>query len=311
MMVARLFMGMGCAGVFAAAFMVIGRFFEGRRFTSIGGTLNSFAMLGTLCATAPLAAGVVAVGWRPSFITIAVIIACLSMWAILTVRDYPGEARPTRRAPAETAGQLLSGLWAVLKTPGVLPLAGAGFALSAGNTILGIWGGPYLNDVHGLDEISRGKSLAFMALAGVGGHFVFGHAAVWFNTLKGLVVGGGLVITGVMTTLALTPSPSLVMVTALFALLGLACSFPTILLAHARALVPERLVGRGLTAVNTGIMASIALMQIAVGAVVGWMSEPGSTEPALAYRVAFGFIACMALISTLGYVRVRDCKPHG
>ena len=90
--------------------------------------------------------------------------------------------------------------------------------------------------------------------------------------------------------------------------LGLACSFPTILLAHARTLVPDHLAGRGLTVVNTGIMLSIALMQLAVGAVIGWAGD--ATDPALAYRTAFGFIAFMATLSLANYLRVPDRPPR-
>ena len=46
MLIARILMGVGCAGVFAGAFLVIARFYPPARFTPIGATLNSFAMLG-------------------------------------------------------------------------------------------------------------------------------------------------------------------------------------------------------------------------------------------------------------------------
>ncbi len=114
----------------------------------------------------------------------------------------------------------------------------------------------------------------------------------------------------VMGTLALMPAPGLVTVTVLLALLGLACSFPTILLVHARAMVPEWLAGRGMTTVNTGLMIAISLMQIAVGAIVGLASERFSNaDPSLGYRCAFGSIAAMAVISFLVYLRVPERRP--
>lgn len=311
MLLARVMMGAGCAGVFAAAFMVIGRFFPGDRFTSIGGTLNSFAMVGTLTATAPLAALVVWAGWRVSFALIAFAMAGIALLAMLSIRDYPAGTAHRYSPRAQSLPALLAGLGAVLRTPGIVPLAGAGIALSAGNTLLGIWGGPYLNDVHGLGEIERGTTLSAMAIAGVAGHFLVGHAARWLNTLKWIVVGSGAAIVLITATLAALPDPSVATVAALLAALGLACSFPTILLAHGRALVPEPLVGRGLTAVNTGIMLSIAAMQLAVGAVLGWSGRLlGSSDPALAYRSAFGFIAVMALLSMAFYLRTEDRPPR-
>jgi predicted MFS family arabinose efflux permease len=307
MMLARLLMGAGCAGVFAAAFMVISRFFAAERMTSVGGALNSFGMVGTLMATAPLAALVVAFGWRTTFGGITVAMAAVALLALLSIRDYPPGKTMAPAARSESMRVMLSGSYAVMKTPGVLALASAGIALAAGNTLLGIWGGPYLHDVHGLDEVGRGKVLSCMALAGVSGHFIFGYIARWLNTLKWIVVAGGVGIVCITATLAALAQPSLLAVTLLLALLGFACSFPTILLAHARSIVPERLMGRGLTTVNTGIMASIALMQLAVGAVIGWAhSSADTSDPAFAYRAAFAFLSGMALLSTLIYLRVED-----
>lgn len=312
MLLARLLMGIGCAGVFSGAFMVIARFFPSERFTSIGATMNSFAMLGTFLATIPLAWLVVAVGWRAGFIAIGCAMAAIWLISGLTVRDRPpetGGAAAARRT--ENLREIFAGLRDVLRTPGILKIASGGIALSASNTFLGIWGGPYLNDVHGLSEAERGQVLIFMAIAGVGGHFVYGQASRVFNTLKGLVLAGTLGIAAVMAALALWPSPGLIAVTALFALLGLACSFPTVLLSHGRAMVPDRLIGRGLTVVNTGVMVSIALMQIAIGALIGLFPSADGQATAEGYRLAFGFVGVMAVVTFLIYRGTEDRPPRG
>ena len=83
MLVARIMMGAGCAGVFAGAFLIIARFYPPARFTPIGATLNSFAMLGTFLATIPLAYLVTTLGWRDSFLWIG----------ILTVEADPERSR--------------------------------------------------------------------------------------------------------------------------------------------------------------------------------------------------------------------------
>jgi len=311
MLMARVAMGLGCAAVFSGAFMLIPRYYAPDRLTTIGGALNSFSMVGTLCSTAPLAFLVVWLGWRESFAWITLLMVFVAVLAIFSVRDFPRGAERRLAGHSESIGGMLSGSWAVLMTPGILPLASAGVALSAGNTFLGIWGGPYLYDVHGLSEVERGTSLAFMALSGVVGHFLFGQAARWFNTLKWLVVAGGCAICVLMTAMAMSSGVSVIAATLAFACLGLACSFPTILLAHARALVPEHLVGRGMATVNMGIMVSIALMQLGVGAVIARAQTVLNGEyPELSYRMAFAFFAMMALLSTLCYLQVHDRPPR-
>lgn len=312
MVLSRVLMGVGCAGIFSGGFMIIARFYAIDRFTTVGGTWNAFAMVGTFLATAPLAALVAFAGWRAGFIGIAVAATALTVLTGLVLRDRPAEAVNEQAPPSrEGLREILTGLREVIRTPGVLGIASCGLALSAGNTILGIWGGPYLNDVHGLAPVERGEVLLFMAIAGVIGHYLYGQAARLFNTLKGTILSGAAAISAIMATLALLDDPGIVTVTVLLALLGLCAGFPTIVLAHARALVPDRLAGRGLTTVNTGVMMAAALMQIAVGAVIGAVapSETGQGTQE-GYRAAFGFMACMAAIAFLIYLRVADRKPR-
>ena len=310
MVVARLAMGIGCAAVFSGAFMAISRFYAAERFTGQAGTLNAFAMVGTFLATAPLALLVAFAGWRESFGAIAVAIAVLAAIAWFAIRDRPACSTPAPEAQ-EDLGAIFAGLGEVLRTPGIKIIASGGLALAAGNTILGIWGGPYLNDVHGLGEIARGQVLLFMAIAGVAGHFLYGQAARFFNTIKRMILAGLVVIALVTGTLAALPDPNLLTVTILLAVLGLACGYPSLLAAHARAMVPDRLVGRGLTTVNTGVMVAIAGMQFAVGAIIGAFppTAAGSIAPET-FRIAFGFLSVMAVITFALYLRSIDRKPR-
>ena len=312
MLIARILMGVGCAGVFAGAFLVIARFYPPARFTPIGATLNSFAMLGTFLATIPLAYLVTIIGWRDSFVCIAIFMALVALLAVVAVRDQPpGVDAKSQRERRESLRYVLVGSWAVMRTPSILTITSGGIALSAGNTILGIWGGPYLNDVHGLGQTERGAVLIFMACSGILGHFLYGQASRVIGSLKSLVLGGTAAISVIMGTLALLPTPSVITVTVLLAALGMACGFPTIMLAHSRALVPDYLIGRALTTVNTGVMIAIAAMQMAIGAIIGsvMISSDGQAT-AGGYRTAFGFFAVMAVLTFVIYSRAKDAKPR-
>jgi predicted MFS family arabinose efflux permease len=310
MLVSRVMMGLGCAGIFSGAFMLIGRFYPSDKFTVIGGTLNSFAMMGTFLATFPLAYLVTAIGWRESFYMIAIAVAFFVLLAAISIRNWPNDSVVEKvSGNKESFTQIFKGVGEVFRTPGVLGIATGGLSLSSGGTILGVWGGPYLNDVHGLSETGRGEVLLFMALAGVVAHYMFGRLARALDSLKLLVLGGTTMIIIIMVTFALWPTPPLWAVTVLFAALGLSCGFPTILLAHGRSLMPAHLIGRGMTTVNTGVMISIALMQIAVGAIIGATITDGAVGADVGYRMAFGFMALMAVVTWVFYSRVHDCPP--
>mgnify|MGYP002012831376 CR=1 FL=1 len=312
MLIARILMGIGCAGVFPGAFLVIARFYPPARFTPIGATLNSFAMLGTFLATVPLAYLVTIIGWRDSFLWIGIFMALVAVLAVVAVRDQPaGVDAKAQRERQESVRDVLAGSWAVMRTPGILTITSGGIALSAGNTILGIWGGPYLNDVHNLDQTERGAVLIFMACSSIVGHLLYGQASRVISSLKRLVLGGTAAIAAIMGALALLPAPSVITVTALLAFLGMACGFPTIMLAHSRALVPDYLIGRALTTVNTGVMIAIAAMQMAIGGIIGSiMVSADGQATADSYRVAFGFFAAMAVLTFVIYSKAKDVKPR-
>ncbi len=312
MLIARILMGIGCAGVFPGAFLVIARFYPPARFTPIGATLNGFAMLGTFLATVPLAYLVTIIGWRDSFLWIGIFMALVAVLAVVAVRDQPaGVDAKAQRERQESVRDVLAGSWAVMRTPGILTITSGGIALSAGNTILGIWGGPYLNDVHNLDQTERGAVLIFMACSSIVGHLLYGQASRVISSLKRLVLGGTAAIAAIMGALALLPAPSVITVTALLAFLGMACGFPTIMLAHSRALVPDYLIGRALTTVNTGVMIAIAAMQMAIGGIIGSiMVSADGQATADSYRVAFGFFAAMAVLTFVIYSKAKDAKPR-
>ena len=304
--IGRIFMGLGCAAVFPGAIMLFARFYPPDRLPSVTGSLNSFAMLGTFLATFPLAYLVTQIGWRDSFVLIAICAAVISGFAFLTLRDWPVTPDEAPRQLREGPREVLAGVLQAIRTPYALNIASGGIALSAGNIFLGVWGGPYLHDVHGLSETQRGEVLMFMAFAGVAGHFIFGKLARVLNTLKGLVLFGAAGAVVIMILFATLTEPSRLTVTVLFTVLGFVCGYPGIMMSHARAIMPDHLMGRGLTVVNTGIMISIAVMQTAVGWVIG---VHGAAD-ADSYRTAFIFIAVMAALSFVIYSRAEDRKPR-
>ena len=79
------------------------------RLTSIGGTMNSFSMIGTLCSTAPLAFLIVWLGWRESFAWITLFMVLVAVLAVLTMRDFPRGAERKLAGQSESIRAMLSG----------------------------------------------------------------------------------------------------------------------------------------------------------------------------------------------------------
>jgi hypothetical protein len=77
--------------------------------------------------------------------------------------------------------------------------------------------------------------------------------------------------------------------------------------AHARAIFPENLVGRGPTGQSSVAIGAVFLLQWLSGVIV--QSFADAADPAQAYRVVFGFLAAVTLAGLLIYLRIDDARP--
>lgn len=172
----RILMGIGCAGIFTGAFYVLAQWLPQSRVVTQMGWLNSFAAVGTLTATTPLAALIALIGWRQSYwlFTGGVALLLLAIWA--SVRDGPPGATP-QAARSESLASVVGGVGEALRQPGMWRLLLTGLPISAASIITGVWGAPYLRDVHGLDAIGRGNVLLAMAVCAISGHTLLGLLA--------------------------------------------------------------------------------------------------------------------------------------
>ena len=306
----RVLMGIGCAGIFTGAFYVLAQWLPQAQVVQRMGALNSFAAVGTLTATTPLAALIALIGWRHSYwiFTGCVFALLLAIWAI--VRDGP-PGTASLPARSERITDVIRGVGQALRQPGMWRLLLMGLPISASSTVTGIWGAPYLRDAHGLDAIARGNVLLVMTFCAISGHTLMGLIARRTNSVKTAMITGMVGVVAATGTLAYLEHPPVVVVTALLSAMGLFASFPMVVFAHARGLVEPHLMGRGLAAANMGVMASIASMQLVFGAIVGWLTVPGAVSPELAYRAGFAAQALVALLALLIYLPIKDVRPRG
>ncbi len=299
---ARILMGIGCAGIFSGAFFVVNAHVAPERVVTQTGLLNSFAAIGGLCATAPLAVLLTYYDWRLCFWVFTGGVGVL----LLSVCFGLGEKRGGDEKVPETLLQILGGVRRTIAQPGMKRLLFVGIPLSAQTAVMGVWGAPYLRDVHGLDDIGRGSVMLAMAVSGVFGHSSLGFAARTFKSIRLTIAGAGGIVVGLLVALATMKHPSVITVTLIFTVLGFVTMYPMLAFAHARSLVPPELVGRGVAVTNMGIMTAIASSQLLFGWVLGLFPLETGTPPETAYRTAFGVLAGLAAIAILFYLPARE-----
>lgn len=305
----RVLLGIGSSGVLMGSIMTFARWFPPDRLASAISVMVAVGAGGIILATWPLALAVELFGWRAAFAGSGVATSLLVLPLILFVRDGPPGWRPDAGATQSLLAVLrgLPQVWRIgpIKYFFLVQMT----TLSAVLTILGLWGGPYLADIHGLDAVGRGQILFAMSVASICGNLSYGPLDRILDTRKRLVLGGGTATASVLATLALVPAPPLWLAAVLFMAVAYTGSITIILQTHSRALMPDRMAGRGLTLLNMSTMLGVAMGQTVSGIIVGSYPPVDGAYPEAAYRTVFAYLATALTLGLLAYTRVPDVRP--
>lgn len=257
---------------------------------------------GSLIATAPLARAAVWLGWRETFLALAAVSALAALAFYLFLRDSPDEGSP--RSPKEPFLDTVKGIVDVLRIPAIrliAPLVTVGYASVI--AVVGLWGGPYLYDVYGLDTKARGDVLSAMAVALVVGTLVFGPLEKRFGNRRLLVTAGCIATVLPLALLAFWPGPGIGPATVLLSLFALFSGFSVVVMAHGMAVLPQRLAGRGATTLNIALLGGAAVIQSASGLLLEAASSLAGTEGA--YRILFALLGAVLVAALACYRRVE------
>jgi predicted MFS family arabinose efflux permease len=303
-------MGAGCGVMLIGSMVVISRWFPPDRFSTLTAMVLSIGLLGNLAATTPLAWASEAVGWRPVFGAVVAFTALATVAIFLVVRDAP-PGHPFLSRKLEPPGEMLRGLIEVLRNPLLKPILALNFCNYACTfTVQGLWGGPFLREVHGLSAISAGNVLFFAVIAYQCGMLAFGPLDRRLDTRKGIAIGGTLVIVALLAILALFSQPPAWLPVAVIIAMGFFSASSTMVMTHGRGIFPDRLIGRGIATMNTAVMLGVACMQTLSGLIIGAF-EPltSGARSEDAYRALFGTLTLVLLAAVAIYSRSQDVKP--
>jgi len=303
----RALVGVGCAASFMSVVFLCSRWFPPARLAAALSWVFAASNIGTLGAATPLAWVADTVGWRAGFVGLAAVTVLVAICFHAMVRDRPPE-QPTPAATKENFAAIAKGLLEVWTTPGLVPvLAMHFFAYATMLTVLGVWGGPYLHDVHRLDAVARGNVLLAMAVAQILGILAYGPMDRVLRSRKKVVLGGAAVSAALLAVMALLPHPPLWLAVGLLSAFCFFCAFGTVIVAQGRALFPDRLAGRGVTTVNMAQCLGLAILPAGMGYIV---EAFGAGD--LAYRVAFAALGVGLVLGAAVYLRCRDSfTGHG
>ena len=299
LMVGRALIGLGVSACLMAAFKAFVVWFPGERLPTVNGLQLAIGGLGVVAGTAPVEAALHVIDWRGLFTALGAA-AAIAAAVILVVPEHKHGAAgtPLRDQVAGVADVFTSPVfWRIAP---MCIMSGAAFL-----SIQGLWAGPWLRDVAGLDRASVADHLFLMAATMVAGFVLFGAAAerlgrrgvrpiavAAVGTALFILVQGAIVAEW---TEAVTPLWSL------FGFLGTAGLLVYPILSQA---FPAHLAGRVNTALNLLVFVGAFAAQWGVGAVIDlWPERAGGGYDPAAYRVAFGILLGLETLG-LGWVVV-------
>lgn len=286
--------GIGCSPVLMANYYIFARAFSARVFGTLAGLVIGIGSLGNIASSLPLAFAVELLGWRGTLWALAAISLCVAASIAMLVRD-------PARLPIGPRGSVLD----ILRIPAlwlILPIMAVNYLPAAG--LRGLWAGPYLGEIFGLDGPGIGQVTLVMGIAMVLGNLAYGPLDRVFGTRKWLIFGGNGVMLLALIALTLYPANSLVFSTAILAAIGFfGASFPMVM-AHGRAFFPPHLVGRGVTLLNFFGIGATGLMQMATGRVYDHMAQ--TQAPDQAFPMIFALYAVLVALALCIYLFAKD-----
>ena len=306
---ARFLLGVGHGASFMSTIFLISRWWPRERWSQTISWVFASSMLGVILAGTPLAVASEWLGWRGAFIAMSILSLSTGALFLVISDDPPGRA--ARRPGHETLATALFGFIEVLRIPGLMRVLGlqlVAYAVMA--SIMGLWAGPYLNDVHGFSALERGNTLIVMALAQTAGTLAFGPLDRIFNSRKHVAVVGALMTIAVLVGLASSPRPPAWLAVTLLVALCAVSSYGVMVVTHARSLYPEHLAGRGTTTANIAQLVGCALLPLGTGFIPGLFPVTAAGYAPVAYQWIFAAIAAALAAGLAIYLTAKDIRPR-
>jgi predicted MFS family arabinose efflux permease len=306
---ARALIGVGFAASMTSIYLVAIGWAGQRRMAMFSGTVIALAgSIGAVLATTPLALAFQGFGWNVTFALIAAITVVGAVSVHRFVADGPGG--PVARAP-ETFGESVRALGEMarhrdLRRGFVMAFCFAGPFMTIG----GLWVGPYLRDLYGMDDTTASAIIMAMVLAHSGGALVYGVLDRLFNSRTWLVVGGVGVTIATYGYFIVDLTPPLHLAVALLVVGSLACPFSIVLTAQCRSFVPASRVGRMVTMMALVGITGIFAMQAASGMVIDAFGAATPDATRAGYRMVFAIPVSLLFLCSLIYAPISDAASH-
>lgn len=293
--IGRALIGVGMAGVLMGSLKIFSQWFSLKRYATVSGSMVGIGALGALAASSPLAWLNETVGWRAVFLFGAVATALVAASIMLWTRNTPPGV-------AWTGGQAAKGgLATVFRDRRFWHMAPLSFFLAGvAMGFQGLWAGPYLFDVHGLDQIAAGNILLWMAIGLAIGFLATGQLADRFGIALVTTIAS---VFFALCQFVLAFHPPVQWVTLFYAVFGFMGAFNIMIVTQARKIFPLHMTGKAVSAINLFAIGGTFLLQWWMGLIIGlFPTDAAGAYPPQAYTAALVVMGIGTTLTLLWYL---------
>lgn len=308
----RALMGFGSGGIFVPTQKLFTRWFSPREFASVNGLLISIGNVGALVSTAPLAWLVSSVGWRFSFVVMALLLATLLIFSWLLERDSSSRSFGPERIAAFSSGEKTKGelsiLQGFLRNRDFLLLFPIAFLIyGVVMAYQGLWGGPFLMDVYGLSRSQAGSALMMIGIGVVIGCPLGGIVSDRTGRRKKIFQAGllGMVLFWAPVAIWVGTLP-IFWIYLLGFFLGIANGFYLVYQTIAKESFSPKMLATGLATLNIAPFLGAALFQSFTGYIVEIRGKMTNGYTPEAYQTVF-----LAYLFALLFALLLSCFVRG
>jgi len=294
LLLGRALIGAGVAACLMAAFKAFALWFPAERLARANGVQMISGGIGALAATTPVEFALHFTDWRGVFAGVAALTLLAAIMVFLVVPEKAGDG------PTQTFGQQLDGLRQVFSNRDFWAIAPWAFsAQSAYLSLIGLWSGPWLRDIGGLQRDEVAGVLMGVAIAMTCGYLFFGALADRLGrrgiSNRAVAAGGMLLFLAVQLLLILCPTIAPGGLWLAFGFFGTCCILPYAVIA---GIFPARLTGRANTALNLMVFLAAFSGQWLVGVIIDlWPTLPGGGYDPRGYQAGFGLLAVAQVLA--------------
>ena len=315
----RLLIGASVAVAFVSMLKLASHWFAPKQYALASGMALLMGVVGGVVAGVPLRFLVETFGWRPVMGVSAALTAVLCIVTWLRVRDDPAERGYASHYQGEhgshAGASVLRGLMEVLSFRNVWILTAVPIGFSgAVLTFAGLWGVPFLRQVHGLDPKAAAAITSTLLVAWALGGPLLGSWSERMQMRKPLyLIASGVALLG-WSAIIFLPLPLWALVVLLVPT-GFASGNIIIGFAWAKESVPLRLVGTASGVCNMGPLLGGMLLQPAMGWILdqrwnGALAGGVRIYDAGAYRAGFTLLFATMVLAAFILILAKDshCK---